>query len=97
MQIPVLIESSPAGGYQARGGEPFSLVVGGATPEDALAQFKDRVAAQLRGGARLASVEIQSVEHPWLPFAGMFSGTDPLVVQWLDTIRLERERAEESE
>ena len=97
MQIPVLIESDSAGGFRARGGEPFPLVVEGATPQDALAHFKDCIEAKLRGGMSLASVEIQSDQHPWLPFAGMFPENDPIVLQWLDTIRLERESSEESE
>ena len=95
MQIPVLIESAPAGGYQVRSGEPFSLVVDGATPEDALTEFKDRVAAKLRDGARLASVEVPS-DHSWLPFAGMFSETDPLIEQWLEAIHQERNRTEDA-
>lgn len=97
MQIPVLIESVPGNGYRARGGEPFALVGEGATPEDALAQFKSCVSAKLRDGARIAAVEIQPADHAWLPFAGMYQETDPIVRDWLDTVRQERESAEASE
>ena len=97
MHIPVLIESMPGNGYRARGGEPFAIVGEGDTPEDALAQFKDRVADKLRSGARVATIEIEPREHPWRRFGGMFQESDPLIRQWLDTMRRERDTDEESE
>lgn len=97
MHIPVLIESMPGNGYRVRGGEPFAVIGEGDTPEDALAQFKDRVADKLRGGARVATIEIETGEHPWRRFAGMFRESDPLVQQWLHTIQVERDAYEEAE
>lgn len=94
MHIPVLIESVPGNGYRARGGEPFAAVGEGATPEDALAQFKESVSATLSKGARVASIEIEPFEHPWLSFAGMFPADDSLVQEWLEVVRLERDRTE---
>jgi hypothetical protein len=96
MQIPVLIESMPGNGFRVRGGEPFALVAEGATAEDALAQFRDRVSEKLRSGACVTSIEIESNEHSWLPFAGMYQQNDPLVQEWLDAVRLERDHAEAS-
>jgi hypothetical protein len=87
MDIPVLIEQVPGNGYRARGGEPFALVAEGATPEAALAHFRERVSEKLRDGVRVASIEIQTEAHPWLPFAGMFQESDPLVQEWLGAVR----------
>jgi hypothetical protein len=94
MNIPVLIESVPGNGYRARSGEPFAIVAEGATPEAALAQFRDCLSAKLRDGARVASLEIEPAEHSWLPFAGMYDQSDPLVQQWLDTMRQDHDPAE---
>ncbi|MDZ4657417.1 MAG: hypothetical protein SH868_07535 [Bythopirellula sp.] len=94
MQIPVLIEQMPGNGYRARSGEPFALVAEGTTPEDALAQFRNRVSEKLRDGACITSIEIQAEEHPWLPFAGMYQQSDPLVQEWLSAV--ERDHAEAS-
>jgi hypothetical protein len=96
MHIPVLIESVPGNGFLARGGEPFALTAEGTTPEDALAHLRDCVSAKLREGARIASIEIQlsETDHAWLPFAGMFEESDPLVQEWLEIVRSERDCAE---
>lgn len=97
MQIPVLIESLPDNGFRASGGEPFPIVAEGATAEEALAQFKDRVAEKLRNGAMVASIEVQTGNHPWLEFAGMFDEADPLIHEWLETMKQQRERDEATE
>lgn len=97
MNIPVLIESLPGNGFRATGGEPFALVGEGATPEAALAQLKDNVTAKLRDGARIASLEVDVNSHAWLPYFGMYETTDPLVQEWVNVVRLERDRAEASE
>jgi hypothetical protein len=96
MDIPVLIEPVPGSGFRASGGEPFAIVVEGATPEDALARFKERVASKLRNGASVASVELYS-EHPWAKSFGIFDESDPLVQEWLRIIEENRSRPEELE
>ena len=97
MDIPVLIEPVPGSGYRASGGEPFAIVVEGATPEDALARFKDRMATKLRNGASVASVEVPATRHPLAEFAGMYDPADPLVQEWLRIIEENRSRPEELE
>ena len=96
MDIPVLIEQIPGSGYRATGG-PFAIVAEGATAEEALAQFKQRVSAKLHNGARLASVSVQPNEHPWMEFAGMYDPNDPLVQEWLEIIKEQRDRDEADE
>jgi predicted RNase H-like HicB family nuclease len=91
MQIPVLIEPVSGNGYRASGGEPFAIVVEGATPEDALGRFKEGIAARLRDGARVTAVEVPAASHPLSEFAGIFSDADPIVQEWLEIIRQQRD------
>jgi len=86
MQIPVLIEPVSGNRYRASGGEPFAIVVEGATPEDALARLKDQIATKLHNGASVASIEVQN-GHPWAKAIGIFDESDPLVREWLDAMR----------
>jgi hypothetical protein len=97
MQIPVVIEPVPGNGYRVTGNVPFTVAVEGATPEDAMARFKDQVEAKLRDGTRLTSVEIQTGEHPWAKSAGIFDDSDPIVREWLDIIEQNRSRSEDVE
>lgn len=97
MEIPVLIEPVPGVGFRASAGEPFVIVTEGATADEALAQFKERVSAKLQNGTRVASVTIPTNEHPWLEFAGMYDPDDPLVQEWLAIIQENRDRDEADE
>jgi hypothetical protein len=96
MEIPVLIEPIPGSGYRATGGEPFAIVVEGATREDALARFRDHVASKLRNGASVESVEVPH-EHPWARSFGIFDPSDPLVQEWRAIIEENRNRPEDIE
>ena len=41
MEIPVLVEPLPEGGFRARCGDPFALTAEGATPDAALYHLRD--------------------------------------------------------
>jgi hypothetical protein len=96
MEIPVLIEPIPGVGFRATSGEPFAIVAQAATREDALDQIRGQVAAKLRNGASVATVEIQNA-HPWAKAFGIFDPSDPLVQEWLRIIEENRSRPEEVE
>ncbi len=96
MEIPVLIERVPGNGYRATGGT-FAIVGEGATAEEALSQFKERFSAKLSNGARIASVTIPSIEHPWMEFAGMFDPNDPLIQEWHAIMKEQRDHDEDVE
>jgi hypothetical protein len=96
MEIPVLIEPVDGNGFRASSGEPFAIVVEGATREDVLARFKAHVAMKLRDGASVASIEVKN-EHPWAKAIGIYDKSDPLVQEWLDLIEQNRSRPEELE
>jgi len=94
MEIPVLIEPIPGAGYRATGVEPFSIVVEGAMPEDALSRFKGRLTEKLSIGVRIASVALPNSEHPWAKFAGKYDENDPVVQKWLQIMREQRDADE---
>jgi hypothetical protein len=96
MDIPVLIEPISGSGFRATGGEPFAIVVEGATAEEALARFKDRVESKLRNGATIASVEVSN-EHPWAKSFGIFDPADPIVQEWRQIMEENRSRPEDIE
>ena len=91
MEIPVLIEPVPGNGFRAASGEPFAIVAEGTTPEDALDRFKRSLAAKLSNGARVIPVDVPTARHPLSEFAGMFSDSDPVVQEWLEIIRQQRD------
>jgi hypothetical protein len=91
MEIPVLIEPIPGVGFRATGGEPFAIVVEGTTPDDALKRFKKGVAEKLRDGVRVTSVEVPTTPHPLAEFAGVFDEADPIVQEWLEIMRQQRD------
>jgi hypothetical protein len=95
MQIPVIVEAVPGNGYRASAADLRMIVAEGATPEEALAQFKKSVTAKLRNGARLTTVDIHDNEHPWLKFAGMFDPNDPIIQEWLEIMQQQRDRDDE--
>ncbi len=81
MQIQVLIEPVAGNGYCARSGEPLALSAAGATREQALAKLKEQLAARLKNGAQVVSLEVAPARHPLAEFVGMFKG-DPLLKHW---------------
>jgi hypothetical protein len=97
MEIPVLIEPIPGIGFRAISGEPFKIVVEGATAEEAFTQCKERISAKLHNGARLAMIRVTENLHPWMEFAGMYDPADPLVQEWLAIIKQNRDHDEAEE
>lgn len=95
MEIPVLVEPVPGAGFRVSGGEPFAIVAEGATEEDALHQFKKSVADRLRDGVRITTVNVPATPHPLTEFAGIFSDSDPIVQEWLEIMREQRDVSDE--
>jgi hypothetical protein len=91
MQIPILIEPVADNGYRAHGGAPFNDVAEGATPEAALEKLRQSVERRLVAGARIVSLEVSPSDHVWLPFAGVFDESDPIVQKWLAVMKSRRD------
>ena len=81
MRFSVLVEAVPGNGFRATGGEPFGLTVEGATRDEALQKLRQLIEGKVSAGAELFTLDVPMVEHPWLPFAGMFRD-DSLVEEW---------------
>jgi hypothetical protein len=94
MHLPVLIEPLSNDGYRATCGEPIPVIVEANTPDEAMEKVQQAVRTKLDGGARLASIALATDEHPWLPFAGMFSADDPIVKEWIEIMKERRDEAE---
>jgi hypothetical protein len=54
------------------------------------------MAEKLRDGVRVASVEVPaSPAHPLSEFAGIFDEADPIVQEWLEIMRQQRDAYDE--
>jgi hypothetical protein len=95
MKIPVLIERIAANGYRARSGEPFVLTAEGATRDDALNNLRRLMDAKLHNGAELAEVSVGEQENPWLSPVGFLPANDPLVDEWIETMKENRRKLDE--
>ena len=96
MQIPILIEPVAGNGFRSRGGEPFGLSVEGATRQEVLDKLKEQLAACLRDGTELVSLDVtaQPASNPWVQFAGMFKD-DPYFEEWQQAIADNRRKMDE--
>lgn len=94
MQIPVLIEPVAGNGYRARGAEPLHLTAEGASREEALNNFKQKLDARLQQqGAVVVPLDIPGPTHPLAEFAGMFKG-DPLIKDWKKSMKAYRRKVD---
>lgn len=58
MQIPMLIEPMPGGGFRARVGEPLNLSADGPTEAEASSRLVSLVNRELERGAKIATLTI---------------------------------------
>ena len=94
MDIPVLIEKVGTNGFQAKMGEPLSLVAVGPTREEALKNLDTLVQARICGGAEITTLPVGT--HPLARFAGMFKD-NPLVDEWRQAMEEYRLKADQEE
>jgi hypothetical protein len=95
MEIQVLVERVEGNGYRVRGVEPFGVTAEGATPEEAINTFRDLVTARLKSGSEIVSVSIPDIDNPWARMAGIWDKDDPLIDQWIETMKENRRKADE--
>jgi hypothetical protein len=95
MEIPVLLEPSPSGGFRARSGDPLNLTAEGNTPDAALHHLRELIAARIAAGSTLTALKIPSSERATNhPGAGMYRD-DPLYDQWQAEIEIYRQQIED--
>src|SRR5271165_3920264 len=88
MEIAVLLEPGPDGGFRARSGGPLNLTAEGNTPDAALHHLRDLIAARIATGSKLKTLNVPTAERITIhPGAGMYVG-DPLFDQWRAEVRV---------
>jgi hypothetical protein len=98
MDIPILIEMLPGGGFRASSGAPLGLSAEADTQPEAVRQLEALLRAKLQAGAWLDVISLPSaVENPILRSAGVFSDKDPAVQEWLEIMAENRRKMDEDE
>lgn len=94
MEIPVLVEPSPAG-FRATTGAPLGLTADGPTADAAVAALQILVADRFRAGAQLRTL---SVNGPTLPSpSGRRLADNPLFNDWLRAVEEYRQEKDTAE
>ncbi|MHB1558990.1 MAG: hypothetical protein ACYC61_16185 [Isosphaeraceae bacterium] len=94
MEIPVLLEPLPGGGFEARSADPFGLTAQGDTPDAALRHLRDQIEARKASGAILASIEVSVRKYGPHPGAGIYRD-DPLYHRWRAEMEAYRQQVED--
>jgi len=58
MEIPVLLEPLPSGGFRARSGDPLELTAQGDSPDSALRNLRDLIETRIASGFVLTSMSV---------------------------------------
>src|SRR5262245_45398182 len=81
MQIPVLVEPVAKNGYRATCRALDDLSAEGATRDEALPKLRRKLAARMKNGAAILSLELGAEAHPFAEFVGIFRD-DPYLDDW---------------
>jgi hypothetical protein len=94
MEIPVLLEPLPDGGFRARSADPLGLTAQGDTPETALRHLRDLIATRTTCGTILTAIDVSVPKFGPHPGAGMYRD-DPLFDRWKAEIEAYRQEIED--
>lgn len=94
MEIPVLIEPLPDGGFRARSGDPLELTALGDSPDSALINLRSLVEALIASGCQLSSIEVRDTKVGRHPGAGIYRD-EPLFDRWKAAIETYRQEIED--
>ena len=95
MEITVLLEPGPTGGFWARSGDPLNLTGEGDTPDAALHHLRDLIAARISSGSILTTLQVPPSEQPGHhPGAAMYRD-EPLFDRWKAEIESYRQQIED--
>jgi len=93
MEIPVLLEPLPGGGFQARSGDPLNLIAQGDSPDLALRKLRQLIDIRIASGSVLVPLAVPG--PPPSPHAGAGIYRDePLFDAWRAAIEEYREQIE---
>jgi predicted RNase H-like HicB family nuclease len=94
MEIPVLLEPLPDGGFRARSGDPLDLTAQGDSLDSALRNLRDLIETRIASGSLLTTIEVPSASAGRHPGAGMYRD-EPLFDNWRAAIDNYRQEIEE--
>jgi predicted RNase H-like HicB family nuclease len=95
MEIPVLLEPRPEGGFRARSGDPLELTAQGDTPDAALRNLRDLIEARTTSGALLTTIDVPGFQAGPHPGAGLYRH-EPLFDRWKAEIDAYRQEIEDA-
>src|SRR5437016_1387586 len=94
MEIPVLVEPLPEGGFRARSADPLGLTAQGDTPDAAVHQLRDLIEARAASGAILTTIDVPIPKYGPHPGAGIYRD-EPLFDRWKAEIEAYRQQVED--
>ncbi len=94
MEIPVLLEPLPGGGFQARSADPLGLTAQGDTPDAALRHLRDLIQTRAASGTILTSIEVPAHQFGSYLGAGIYKD-DPLFDRWREAVEAYRQEVED--
>jgi predicted RNase H-like HicB family nuclease len=94
VEIHVLLEPLPDGGFRARSGEPLDLAAQGDTPDAALSNLRALIDTRIASGTLITAIEIPDSELGPHPGAGIYRD-EPLFDRWRAEIEAYRQEIED--
>lgn len=94
MEIPVLLEPLPGGGFRARSAYSPGLTAEGDTPDAALRHLRDQIEARLATGAMFTSIEVPVRKYGSHLGGGIYRD-DPLYDRWREAMEAYRQEVED--
>jgi predicted RNase H-like HicB family nuclease len=94
MEIPILLEPLPGGGFRARSAELLGLTAQGDTSDSALCHLRDLIETRAASGAILTSIDVPTPKYGPHPGAGMYKD-DPLYDRWREEVEAYRRQVED--
>jgi hypothetical protein len=93
MEIPVLLEPLPAGGFRARSGDPLDLTADGDSPATALRNLRNLIETRIATGTVLTTIEVSIARTGRHPGAGIYRD-EPLFDPWQEAVDAYRQAIE---
>jgi predicted RNase H-like HicB family nuclease len=94
MEIPVLLEPLPQGGFRARSGEPLEMAAQGDTADAAPTNLRALIDTRIASGALLTAIKIPDAQLGPHPGAGIYRD-EPLFDRWRAEIEAYRQEIED--
>jgi hypothetical protein len=85
MKIPVLVQSENSNGFRAELLPSAALIGEGSTPEAAMDKLREAIQTRIDQGAKIAYVELEEVQNPWLQLVGVYKD-DPYLNDYLQAL-----------